>query len=98
MQIMAVYAPTTDCIGSEAARRPDGTCIRGKNDPEEYARRVASGITDDASSDLKLFDENGLATENLKVFLRNVAAFEIGGLTVSDKTLARGICMESGEC
>lgn len=98
MEIMAVYAPITDCVGSNGARRADGTCIYGNNDSMKYAGTVSNGITDNVSEDLKLFDSKGNATNNLVIFLENMSAFEIGGLRVSRETIERGICMENASC
>ena len=98
LSIMSVYAPETDCIGSNAARRANGTCVHGNNNTRKYAKAVASGITDDINADLKLFDQNNAATPALSIFLGNISAFEIGGLRVSKETIERGICMENSTC
>lgn len=98
LQIMVVYAPTYDCIGSNAARRSDGTCIDGANDSKKYAKSVSKGITDDIDEDLELFDSEGRATRNLVLFLENMSAFEIGRLKVTRETIEKGICLENDTC
>lgn len=98
-QIMSVYAPPNDCIGSLAGTRKDGTCIQGKNPTEKYAIRVARGVSDNSDADLLLFYANGVANEsNLVKFLQNMSSFEIGGLIVSSDTIKRGICLENSTC
>ena len=98
LSIMLAYAPTSDCIGSNAARSADGTCIHGSNDSKQYAKAASKGITDDIHADLMLFDGNGKATKSLVLFLKNMSSFEIGGLRVSTETIERGICMENATC
>lgn len=56
LSIMRVYAPRSDCIGSDGARRSDGSCIYGNNDPEQYAKSISRGITQDIHADLMLFE------------------------------------------
>lgn len=96
--LMSVYAPSDDCIGSKKAQKPDGSCIYGKNDPAQYARLAAKGITKDIDADLVLFDKNGNATSSLVIFLKNMSAFELGGLHVSESTISKGICLEDASC
>ncbi len=96
--IMEAYAPLSDCIGSNRARRADGTCIHGKNDPTVYSKMVAKGITNDIKSDLFLFDKDGKATDNLVLFLQNMSAYELSGPRVQDATIKKGICLEDSSC
>lgn len=98
-QIMSVYAPPDDCVGSKAGTRKDGSCVWGKNPTEKYAISVASGVARSSSTDLFLFDSDGVANEDKLVkFLQNMALFELGGLTVSADTIKRGICLENSTC
>ena len=96
--VMSTYAPPDDCIGSNTARKADGTCIYGKNQTTLYAKRVASGITDDLNADLSLFDAQGNATESLVIFMSNISSFELAGAKVDDETIRKGICLEDNTC
>lgn len=96
LELMKAYAPSSDCIGSNAGRRSDGSCIR-HNPTEKYARAAAKGITNDINVDLKLFDKNGNATDALVRFLQNLSKFETG-LTAKESTIRKGICMENNTC
>jgi len=97
-QIMSIYAPVNDCIGSKAGMRPDGTCIFGKNPTEMYARVAAKGITDDTNVDLQLFDKNGNATSALTIFLQHVSTMETGGFKATTEVIEKGVCLESRIC
>lgn len=95
LQIIKAYAPSTDCVGSRAAQRADGSCVGGYNRPEEYARMLVKGTPFGIRDDLRLFDDQGNATENLLSFLRNVSGFEMGGVFASDDVIRKGISMEA---
>ena len=98
LAIMEAYAPSSDCIGSNRAKLPDGTCKYGKNNPSEYAKVAAKGITEDINADLGLFDKNKQATGNLVIFLINMSAFELNGPRVQESTIKKGICLEDSTC
>jgi len=91
LEILSVYASSSDCVGSDAARDSDGNCIEGNNAPEAYARTAIRGITDDINEDLRLFNDDGSATENLRIFLRNMSGVEIGQLFASPELIDEGI-------
>jgi hypothetical protein len=97
LQLISAYAPADDCVGSNAAKRSDGTCIYGKNPTVEYAKMVAKGIADDPNADLHLFDINGKATDSLTRVLQNLSSFEIG-FSATTNTIKRGICLEDESC
>lgn len=98
LQIISVYAPSSDCIGSKAATRMDGSCAKGNNDPKKYAELISKGLTNDIEADLRLFDSNGRTNrERMTLFLQNMSAFETGGLRVSAETIKRGICLERAD-
>jgi hypothetical protein len=93
LAILSAYSPSNDCRGSEAARRPDGTCAFGYNDSAAAARAAARGITDDINADLKLFDSSGKATERVVKFLGNLSVQETG-LRASDDLIRMGMYLE----
>lgn len=96
LQIMSAYAPPEDCIGS--IRLSNGKCKFGLNPTKEYAAIVAKDITEDPNEDLQLFDSHGKATEALVTLLKNICAYETGGLKVTDQAVRTGICLEDQSC
>lgn len=75
--IMSVYAPPTDCVGSA---RKAGRCIYGLNPTKLYANRVAAGVGKKAHDPLDLNGANCReARDGLYALFRVIASFEIGG-------------------
>ena len=99
LEIMSAYAPNSDCIGSNAAKANDGSCLKGYNNSENYARYVIVGINDDINSDLYLFDQAGKPNEKVLItFLKNLSSVELANIKATSEIIKKGICLESNYC
>ena len=76
-EIIGYYAPASDCIGSQ--RNEDGSCVRGANDPNEYARNVARQMGVRADVDLELFSApRQINGDRIRSLAAAIMAVEIG--------------------
>lgn len=76
-KIFNLYAPASDCIGS--IKKPDGTCLKGYNKPEIYAKKVGDKIGLGIHDTIKLRDENGnIDIKLMTSIVIGIANFETG--------------------
>jgi len=74
-QIMSLYAPPDDCVGS-VGKPPN--CPYGINPTLEYAERVASAVNKGANEELNLDGADAGGREALYAVFSAIATFEIG--------------------
>ena len=74
-QIMSLYAPPDDCVGS-IGKPPN--CPYGINPTLEYAERVASAVNKGANEELNLDGADARGREVLYAVFSAIATFEIG--------------------
>lgn len=94
--ILCKYAPDKDCIGSDAERLPDGTCVRGVNKCEDYARYIERQIGISKDADLQLFPASGASnTYRITVMAQYVARYETGRFIPARSLISQGLELEA---
>jgi len=102
------YAPSDDCVGSDANQNEDGTCTK-YNDVDAYTKFLARNLgmytTDengkrvlDVFSDAKILNIFGQPNERFRQLMKYTSAYEIGWRYAKDEWIEYGIANMNRAC